>query len=537
MHPSSSRRNLSSRLGSLPSRSILFTLVLAGASLLPASAASAQSAGRGDGAEVAGERGRDGGENGADTREHGADTGGLEAVEETGLDAADRIGGLSLIWKEAAYNFPYFDRLPDLDWDAAYREFVPRVLGAESTLEYYRELHRFTALLRDGHTRVELPDSILRRRPYSSPRVELRAVGGRPMVVNVGAGLADSLPVGSEIVEVDGTAVEAYLEREVLPLVFASAPHSRRISAIEGSHSRGYGLLVGPAGSAVGVSAVSPVGDTIARTLARDRFATEGEWVEPVNPGREPLVEFEPLEAGIAYLALNSFSDERIVAAVDSLLPDLRDARGVVLDLRANGGGSDLVAVETVARFTDGPFVGTASRFRIHDAYYRALGSFGRSRLERALPADSSELVERALRHFRGDAWRREPPDTLRSNFAGERVDGPVAVLIGRGTASAAENLLVRLPAGDRFFTVGSPSAASTGQPLVFPLPGGGHGQVVTRAALLPDGTPLVETGVVPDIHVEATIADIRRGRDPVLARAVEELERRTARGTRFPEP
>lgn len=85
--------------------------------------------------------------------------------------------------------------------------------------------------------------------------------------------------------------------------------------------------------------------------------------------------------------------------------------------------------------------------------------------------------------------------------------------------------------------TVGSPSAASTGQPLVFPLPGGGHGQVVTRAALLPDGTPLVETGVVPDIRVEATIADVRRGRDPVLARAVEELERRTARGSRFPEP
>lgn len=28
-----------------------------------------------------------------------------------GLGPADRLAGLSTIWKEAAYNFPYFDRL------------------------------------------------------------------------------------------------------------------------------------------------------------------------------------------------------------------------------------------------------------------------------------------------------------------------------------------------------------------------------------------------------------------------------------------
>ncbi|MGD2067971.1 MAG: S41 family peptidase [Gemmatimonadota bacterium] len=455
----------------------------------------------------------------------------------SGLGPAERVYGLSLIWKEAAYNFPYFDQLPGLDWDAAYREAVPRVLAARSTLDYYRALQRFTALLQDGHTRVHLPDSIVGRRPFSSPWVDLQAVGGRALVSNVATELADSLPVGSEIVSVEGATLDEYLARHVLPFVFASAPHSRRISAIEGSHSRGYGLLVGPPGEPVRVRARTPAGREVHLTLARDRFDVSREWVRSTEAEREPLVELTWPAPGIARLALNSFSDRRLVVLVDSLSPELLQARGVVLDLRRNGGGNDVVAGAVLARFTDEPLVGTAWRVRVNDAYYRALGSFGRSALERALPPEDSSLVELALRHYAGEAWRYEEPDTLRPAFEGRRISAPVAVLVGRGTASAAENFLVRLPDDDRFVIVGTPTAASTGQPLRFRLPGGGMGQVVTRAVLLPDGTPLVKTGVVPDVRIAPTPADVREGRDPVLDRAVQLLEVRVGSRSFRPEP
>lgn len=441
------------------------------------------------------------------------------------LDPAERLYGLSLIWKEAAYNFPYFAQLPELDWDEAYQGAVPRVLAAESMLQYYRELQRFIALLEDGHTRIELPDSIIRRRPFSSPSVELEAVGGRALVRNVATELADSLPIGSEIVEVEGLSVDAYIGQHVLPYVYASAPHKRRATAIEGSHSRGYGLLVGPAGTDVRLTVRHPPGERVSLTLARDRFRAPREWVRDSGREREPLLELEWPQPGIAYLALNSFSDARLVERLDSLLPELRRAEGIVVDLRRNGGGNDVIAAAILSRFTDRPLVGTSWRVRVHDAYYRALGSFGRSRLERALPAGDSALVERALLHFAGDAWRQEEPDTLRPAFEGERLTAQVAILIGRGTASAAENLLVRLPEGDRFLTVGSPTAASTGQPLLFRLPGGGMGQIVTRAVLLPDGNPLVKTGVVPDVSVHQTPQDMRQGRDSALERAIEKLK------------
>jgi C-terminal processing protease CtpA/Prc len=445
------------------------------------------------------------------------------------LDLATRIFGLSLVWQHAAYNFPYFDQLEGLDWDDAYRRFIPRVAAARSTLDYYRELQQFMALLRDGHSRVHLPDSIVRRHAFSGPWIELRAVGGRPLVANVAVELADSLPPGSEITEVDGLPVATYIDERVLPFVFAFAAHSRRISAIEGSFARGYGLLVGPADSTVRLVARTPGGQTVRLSLVRDRFSRSRTWVRPVDARPRPSVALEWRDGDVAYLTINTFSDPGVVSRVDSLLPELRRATGVIIDLRANGGGSDVPATAVLARFTDQPLIGTSARVRVNDAYYRALGSFGRPALVRALP-DSPALVDSAVRHFANDAWRVEPPDTVRPEFTGARVRAPIAVLIGPRTASAAENFVARLPDDPRFITVGAPTAASTGQPLVFLLPGGGTGQVVTRAVLLSDGTPLVHSGILPDHAIEPTIDDIRAGRDPALDEAIRLLRNRGRR-------
>ncbi len=67
---------------------------------------------------------------------------------------AERIFGLSQIWESAHYNFAFFDRVPALDWDAAYREYLPQVMAAEEMDGYYEALQRFVALLQDGHSLV-----------------------------------------------------------------------------------------------------------------------------------------------------------------------------------------------------------------------------------------------------------------------------------------------------------------------------------------------------------------------------------------------
>ena len=78
-----------------------------------------------------------------------------------------KIYELSRIWKEAAYNFAFWDKV-EIDWDAEYRKALERVLATDNAYDYYRELKRFLALLNDGHTDVALPGEIYNDPEYCS---------------------------------------------------------------------------------------------------------------------------------------------------------------------------------------------------------------------------------------------------------------------------------------------------------------------------------------------------------------------------------
>jgi carboxyl-terminal processing protease len=94
------------------------------------------------------------------------------------LPVEERIAGLSRIWAAARDGFAWFDHVPDLDWDRAYLDAIPRVMAAQDTGAYYLELMQFVALLRDGHSDVYPPEEIAKRF-YSRPGVRTAKVEGR----------------------------------------------------------------------------------------------------------------------------------------------------------------------------------------------------------------------------------------------------------------------------------------------------------------------------------------------------------------------
>jgi C-terminal processing protease CtpA/Prc len=73
---------------------------------------------------------------------------------------------------------------------------------------------------------------------------------------------------------------------------------------------------------------------------------------------------------------------------------------------------------------------------------------------------------------------------------------------------------------------VGEPTGGSTGQPLMFKLPGGGAARVCTKRDTYPDGKDFVGVGVQPQVLVRPTIADFRAGRDTVLEAALDFLRK-----------
>ena len=87
------------------------------------------------------------------------------------LTTEEKIFGLSVLWKEAGYNFAHFDHIPNLDWDKTYQEFIPRVLSTKSTEEYYQVLKQFYALLNHHHTLIIPPQEI--RENVDEPKLKI----------------------------------------------------------------------------------------------------------------------------------------------------------------------------------------------------------------------------------------------------------------------------------------------------------------------------------------------------------------------------
>lgn len=148
------------------------------------------------------------------------------------LSVAERLEGLSTVWMEARYNFPFFDQVPELDWNAAYRELIPRVLEEQTPAEYYRTLQRFAALLHDGHTRVTGPWGFDTYPDWDQPWILLRPMGRRALIENVGRAAAGPLSPGDELVAVNGVPLSEHLEANILPLVSASTDADRWASGI-----------------------------------------------------------------------------------------------------------------------------------------------------------------------------------------------------------------------------------------------------------------------------------------------------------------
>lgn len=97
---------------------------------------------------------------------------------------------------------------------------------------------------------------------------------------------------------------------------------------------------------------------------------------------------------------------------------------------------------------------------------------------------------------------------------------GPLAVLIGPASASAAEIAASVLKSRHRAILVGRATNGSVLGSGFFPLPDGGQVQMPVEDIATLDGKRLEGVGVAPDIEVYPTLEAIRAGRDMALETA-----------------
>jgi len=101
---------------------------------------------------------------------------------------------------------------------------------------------------------------------------------------------------------------------------------------------------------------------------------------------------------------------------------------------------------------------------------------------------------------------------------------GPIVLLVGHGTVSAAENFSTMLVDAGRVTVVGRQSAGTNGNITGVQLPGAFAFSFTGMEVLHADGSPFLGIGIKPAMDVQITAADFHNGIDPELVAAISVL-------------
>jgi carboxyl-terminal processing protease len=230
--------------------------------------------------------------------------------------------------------------------------------------------------------------------------------------------------------------------------------------------------------SAVADHLRGPVGSTARLEIVRDG-ATQAVPVVRAEV-RQPDVDARMLAGNVGYIALAAYGEDSAHELNDALheLGD-RGARAYILDLRDNGGGYARQAVAITSQF-----IGAGPVFTVQ---------------------------------------RRSGRRTTYDAEAGAKRHGPLAVLVNRNTASAAEITAAAI-ADDRAGTlVGERTFGKGVAQQVFVLPSGGAMKMTTERYFTAGGHDIDRKGIEPDVVVAEPAGAVRGvvGQDPQLDRAL----------------
>lgn len=103
---------------------------------------------------------------------------------------------------------------------------------------------------------------------------------------------------------------------------------------------------------------------------------------------------------------------------------------------------------------------------------------------------------------------------------------GKVIILVNEISQSSSEFHAMAYKTHPNALVVGSTTAGADGNVAEFSLPGGLMTMISSIGVLYPDGNETQRVGIIPDVFVEPTISDIKKGEDTVLNKAIELIEK-----------
>jgi carboxyl-terminal processing protease len=404
---------------------------------------------------------------------------GSESPAKERLTARDRTDVFEKIWREIHDHY-YDPSYNGVDWNEVHQRYAPLVDATKNDQEFYALMSQMTSELHDAHTRFNSPEQwrSFRRQQGVTVGFSVDDVDGKTVVTSVTPG-TDAAHAGIEpgmvVLRVNDTPVAeriAEIEKKRLP---SSTERATRWFI----YNR---VFAGPADASVKVTLQRGDGSVFGVSLRRQIYSAAPEVTTHVLP------------SGNVYIRFDGFQHP-ITKEFRQALQKFRDAPGLILDLRRNGGG-DLAVLLPIA----GYFFGKKTLF-----------------------AKDSTRTGKPLSSYVG---LFKLPLQLYVGRPGEQIySGPVVILVDAHSASSSEVFAAGMQDTLRAKVIGSQSCGCVlGIAKPRAMKGGGVLEMSEVLWFSPKGRKLEGTGIIPDKIVTPSVADLQRRRDPALAEADKSL-------------
>jgi len=398
--------------------------------------------------------------------------------EET-LSAKDRKEVFERIWKDVDEKY-YEPKFNGVNWEDVRTRYEPKVALVKDDEEFYNLMKQMVEELHDAHTRFNTPNEWKNREKHQGVSLGfgVEQIEGKT-VVNFVRPESEAESKGIKL----GMVVQTLDGQPVAELLAASKNKRERNSSERADMLLAYrDIFSGPVDSTLKLGLQRADGSTFETSVTRTIYALPPKVEGKLLPSGNGYIRFDEFETGIA----RQFKDE---------LEKLRNAPGLVIDLRNNGGGtldSMLALAEDLLP-------------------------------ESTLFAEDRTRSGKPLSEFFGLS---KVDLELHAGKAGKQVyAGPVVILVKSRTASASEIYAAGMQDNGRARIIGTQTCGCVlGIVKNRRTKGGGVLEISEILWLTPKGRKLEGEGVLPDREVSPTIADLQRRRDVVLEAAEQNL-------------
>jgi carboxyl-terminal processing protease len=379
----------------------------------------------------------------------------------------------------------HFFELKQIDWKAVEKEFRTAVKKLRSDPEHLKLCTRLVARLEDGHAAIIdakiQPIDESKGRRWTGPRVLLVVIEDKVYVRDAFKNAkASGIGPGMQVAKIDGRPALEWLEKKAAAMRDEGSGFSTDHQAL---HAACHWGLADWEGTRISFDLVDAKGKSRRKTLVRSggpNFAPVGPIFPPEGLKTLARQSYGKTAKGFGYIHLRDVPGE-LPDQLDTMLGAIGEVPGLILDMRANGGGG-----------CD------------HEAV------FGRF-LE----------AKEKWRQYRGQGKR---------NYV-----GPIVVIIDAGVRSAGETVAGMLKEDGRAYVIGdTPTAGSSSQKSEITVPSelfSVRFSIHSNKARFNGGKGIEGVGVPPHEVVPYVPAELADGIDTQIRRATEILEKGFPKG------